>query len=39
MSRYIDENEVYKLVGDTGIAKIHCVQIDDLPRADVHIHN
>lgn len=35
MARYIDENEVYKLVGDTGIAKIHCVQIDDLPRADV----
>lgn len=35
MSRYIDENEVYKLVGETGIAKIHCTQIDDLPRADV----
>ena len=35
MSRYIDENEVYKLVGDIGIAKIHCAQIDDLPRADV----
>lgn len=35
MSRYIEENEVYKLLGETGIAKIHCAQIDDLPRADM----
>lgn len=35
MSRYIDENEVYKLVEPSGTARVHCSQIDSLPRADV----
>lgn len=35
MSRYIDENDVYKLVEPSGIARVHCSQIDALPRADV----
>ena len=35
MSRYIDENDVYKLVEPNGVAKVHCSQIDELPRADV----
>lgn len=35
MSRYIDENDVYKLVEPSGVAKVHCSQIDALPRADV----
>ena len=35
MPRYIDEKDVYKLVEPTGIARVHCSQIDELPRADV----
>lgn len=35
MSRYIDEKDVYKLVEPSGLASVHCSQIDDLPRADV----
>jgi hypothetical protein len=35
MPRYIEECDVYKLVEPTGSAKIHCSQIDALPRADV----
>lgn len=35
MPRYIEETEIYKLVEPSGIAKVHCVQIDELPRADV----
>ena len=36
MSRkYIDEKDVYRLVEPTGVARVHCSQIDELPRADV----
>ena len=35
MARYIDEKDVYRLVEPTGIARVHCSQIDELPRADV----
>ena len=35
MPRYIDEKDVYALVEPIGIAKVHCSQIDVLPRADV----
>lgn len=35
MNRYIDENDVYKLVEPSGIARVHCSQIDALQRADV----
>jgi hypothetical protein len=35
MTRYIDEKDVYKLVEPTGTARVHCSQIDELPRADV----
>ena len=35
MERYIDEKDVYKLVEPTGTARVHCSQIDELPRADV----
>lgn len=35
MPRYIDEKDVYALVEPRGIAKVHCSQIDELPRADV----
>ena len=36
MARYIEENEVYKLVEPRGYAaSVHCAQIDALPRADV----
>lgn len=35
MARYIDENDVYKLVEPTGTARVHCSQIDALQRADV----
>lgn len=33
--RYIDEKDVYRLVEPTGTARVHCSQIDELPRADV----
>lgn len=35
MARYIDEKDVYALVEPMGTARVHCSQIDDLPRADV----
>lgn len=35
MPRYIEETEIYKLVEPHGTAKVHCSQIDELPRADV----
>lgn len=35
MARYIEENDVYALLGERGTAKVHCSQIDELPRADV----
>ena len=35
MARYIDEKDVYRLVEPTGTARVHCSQIDELPRADV----
>lgn len=35
MSRYIKDTDVYKLVEPNGIARVHCSQIDELPRADV----
>ena len=35
MARYIEETEIYKLVEPHGTAKVHCSQIDELPRADV----
>ena len=35
MPRYIEENEIYKLLEPTGSTKVHCIQIDALPRADV----
>lgn len=35
MPRYIDEKDVYALVEPHGTAKVHCAQIDELPRADV----
>ena len=35
MPRYIEESEIYKLVEPRGVAKVHCSQIDALPRADV----
>ena len=35
MPRYIDEKDVYALVEPSGIARVHCSQIDKLPRADV----
>jgi hypothetical protein len=35
MSRYIEEKDVYKLVEPNGVARVHCSQIDELPRADV----
>lgn len=35
MTRYIDEKDIYKLLEPTGVAKVHCAQIDELPRADV----
>lgn len=35
MSRYIKDTDVYKLVEPSGTARVHCSQIDELPRADV----
>ena len=35
MARYIDEKDVYALVEPRGMSKVHCSQIDELPRADV----
>lgn len=35
MARYIDEKDVYRLVEPSGVARVHCSQIDELPRADV----
>lgn len=35
MARYIDEKDVYKLVEPSGVSRVHCSQIDELPRADV----
>ena len=35
MARYIEETAIYKLVEPHGTAKVHCSQIDELPRADV----
>lgn len=35
MPRYIEETEIYKLVEPRGTAKVHCSQIDELPRVDV----
>lgn len=35
MTQYIDEKDVYKLVEPMGTARVHCLQIDELPRADV----
>lgn len=35
MSRYIKDTDVYRLVEPRGTARVHCSQIDDLPRADV----
>ena len=35
MARYIDEKDVYKLIEPSGVARVHCLQIDELPRADV----
>ena len=35
MGRYIEETEIYKLVEPRGVARVHCSQIDALPRADV----
>jgi hypothetical protein len=35
MSRYIEEKDVYKLVEPNGVARVHCSQIDELPRSDV----
>ena len=35
MARYIDEKDVYALVEPTGVGRVHCSQIDELPRADV----
>lgn len=35
MERYIAEANVYKLVEPMGTARVHCSQIDELPRADV----
>lgn len=34
MARYIDEKDVYRLVEPSGTARVHCSQIDELPRAD-----
>ena len=36
MARYIKESDIYKLFEESrGIIKLHVVQIDELPRADV----
>ena len=35
MSRYIKDTDVYRLVEPSGVARVHCSQIDELPRADV----
>ena len=35
MSKYIKDTDVYKLVEPSGTARVHCSQIDELPRADV----
>lgn len=35
MAHYIDEKDVYKLVEPRGTARVHCSQIDEIPRADV----
>jgi hypothetical protein len=35
MSRYIDEKDVYRLVEPSGVGRVHCSLIDELPRADV----
>ena len=35
MARYIDEKDVYALVEPIGVERVHCSQIDELPRADV----
>lgn len=35
MSRYIDEKDVYRLVEPSGVGRVHCLQIDELPGADV----
>ena len=35
MSRYIKDTDVYKLIEPNGMARVHCSQIDELPRADV----
>ena len=32
---YIDDKDVYALVGERGMSMVHCSQIDALPRADV----
>jgi hypothetical protein len=32
---YIDEKDVYALVGERGMSMVHCSQIDALPRADI----
>lgn len=35
MARYLNESDVYNLLGECGMATVHCSQIDVLPRADV----
>ncbi len=35
MAGYIDEKDVYALVEPSGVARVHCSQIDELPRVDV----
>jgi hypothetical protein len=35
MARYIDQKDVYELLGERGMAMVHCSQVDELPRADV----
>lgn len=35
MARYLSESDVYNLLGERGMATVHCSRIDVLPRADV----
>jgi hypothetical protein len=35
MGRYLNESDVYGLLGERGMAMVHCSQIDELPRANV----
>ena len=35
MARYLNQSDVYNLLGERGMTTVHCSQIDVLPTADV----